>query len=147
MEQVFMILGISMLAITLICAAVGEEAREYSTMFAMGDEGIPIHTILEYLLSSLCITALRFIFFTDVLIKRWCLTGRIVGMAGAVTALTGGLAYLFGWFPVNDPKCWVAFFISFGICFLISAVLSIKKEQMENRQLEEALRKVKESEE
>ena len=68
-------------------------------------------------------------------------------MAGAVTALTGGLAYLFGWFPVNDPKCWVAFFISFGICLLISALLSIKKEQMENRQLEEALRKVKESEE
>ena len=59
-EQVFMILGISLLAVTLICAAVGEEAREYSTMFALGAEGIPIHTIGEYLLSSVCITTLRF---------------------------------------------------------------------------------------
>lgn len=88
-EQVFMILGISLLVITLICAVVGEESREYSTMFALGDKGIPIHTILEYLLSSVCITALRFVFFTDTLIKSWSLAGRTVGMLGAVIALVG----------------------------------------------------------
>lgn len=144
-EQVFMILGISLLVITLICAVVGEESREYSTMFALGDKGIPIHTILEYLLSSVCITALRFVFFTDTLIKSWSLAGRTVGMLGAVIALVGGLVYLFGWFPVDDPKCWAAFFISFGICFLVSALLSAKKEQQENRQLERALQKMKEA--
>lgn len=56
-----------------------------------------------------------------------------------------GLVYLFGWFPVDDPKCWAAFFISFGICFLVSALLSAKKEQQENRQLERALQKMKEA--
>lgn len=146
-EQVFTILGLSLLAVTLICAVVGEEAREYSTMFALGDEGIPVHTIGEYLLSSVCITALRFVFFTDTYIKRWSLAGRTVGMLGAVTALSGGLAYLFGWFPVDDPKCWAAFLISFGICFLSSAALSARREQAQNRQLEAALRQVKESEE
>ena len=146
-EQVFMILGISLLAVTLICAAVGEEVREYSTMFALGAEGIPIHTIGEYLLSSVCITTLRFVFFTDTFIKRWSLAGRTAGMLGAVTVLSGGLAYLFGWFPVDGPKCWVAFFISFGICFLSSAALSVRREQAENRRLEAALRRMKESEE
>lgn len=144
-EQVFMTLGISLLVITLICAVVGEEAREYSTMFVLGDEGIPIHTILEYLLSSVCITALRFVFLTDTLIKSWSLAGRTVGMLGTVIVLIGGLACLFGWFPVDDPKCWAAFLISFGICFLVSALLSAKKEQQENRQLEKALRQMKEA--
>lgn len=144
-EQVFMILGISLFALTLICAVVGKEAWEYSTMFALEDKGIPIYTIGEFLLFSICITVLRFIFFTDTLIKKWSLAGRTAGMLGAVSALSGGLAYLFGWFPVDDPKCWLAFFISFGICFLISAALSVKKEQMENRQLEAALQQVKEA--
>lgn len=90
LEQVFMILGISLFVITLICAVVGEESREYSTMFALGDKGIPLHTILEYLLSSICITVLRFVFFTDTLIKSWSLAARTVGMLGTVTVLSGG---------------------------------------------------------
>ncbi|MDE7222563.1 MAG: hypothetical protein K2O34_02125, partial [Acetatifactor sp.] len=70
-EQVFMILGVSLLAVAAVCAVVGEEAQGYSTMFALGSGGIPINTVWEYLLNAVCITTLRFIFFTDVLIKRW----------------------------------------------------------------------------
>lgn len=144
-EHTFMILGISLLVITVTCAVVGEEAQEYSTMFALGSAGIPVNTILQYLLSSVCITALRFVFFTDALIKRWSVAGRTIGMLGAVVVLIGVLAYVFGWFPVNDPKCWIACLISFSVCFLLSAVLSVKKERLENRQLERALRQIKES--
>lgn len=144
-EHIFTILGVSLLVITVTCAVVGEEAQEYSTMFALGGAGIPVNTILQFLLSSVCITALRVVFFTDALIKRWSVAGRTIGMLGAVVVLTGVLAYVFGWFPVNDPKCWMAFLISFGVCFLLSAVLSVKKERLENRQLERALRQMKES--
>lgn len=146
LEQVFMVFGASLLAITLITALLGDEARGYSTMFALGSRGIPLHTVGEYLLSSVCVTALRFVYFTDTFIKSWSLTGRTVGMLVSVIGLTGGLSYLFGWFPVNDPKSVLAFLVSFGICFLIAAALSGKKEQVENRQLEEALRRMKESE-
>lgn len=146
-EQVFMILGISLLVTTATCAIVGEEAREYSTMFALGSGGIPVNTVWEYLLSSVCVTALRFVFFTDALIKRWSVAARTIGMVGVVIVLVGVLAYVFGWFPVDDPKCWLACLVSFGVCFALSAVLSVKKEQMENRQLEAALRQMKETEE
>ena len=146
-EQVFMILGISLLVTTATCAIVGEEAREYSTMFALGSGGIPVNTVWEYLLSSVCITALRFVFFTDALIKRWSVAARTIGMVGVVIVLVGVLAYVFGWFPVDDPRCWLACLVSFGICFVLSAVMSVKKERLENRQLEEALRKMKETEE
>ncbi len=143
-EQVFMVFGISIVALSAICVVAGEEAREISTMFALGAEGIPLSTLGQYLLSSLCITALRFVFFTDALIRRWTLAARTAGMLVAVTVLTGGLAYLFGWFPVNEPICWVAFLVSFGVCFITAAVFSAKKERAENRQLENALRRMKE---
>lgn len=145
-EQVFMILGASLLALTLISTLLGDEARGYSTMFALGSEGIPLYTVGEYLLSSVCVTALRFVYFTDTIIKSWSMTGRTVGMLVSVIGLSGGLAWLFGWFPVDDPKCWLAFLVSFGVCFLISAALSVRREKAENRQLEEALRHMKESE-
>lgn len=144
-EQVFMVLGISLLVVAVTCAIVGEEAQQYSTMFALGSVGIPVNTVLEYLMSSVCITALRFVFFTDTLIKRWSVAGRTIGMLGAVIVLIGVLAYMFGWFPVDDPKCWLAFLVSFGVCFLFSAVVSVKKERLENQQLERALRQMKES--
>lgn len=143
-EQVFMVFGISISVLSAICAVVGEEAREISTMFALGTEGIPLSTMGQYLLSAVGITVLRFVFFTDVLIRRWTLAARTVGMLGTVTVLTGGMAYLFGWFPVNDPVCWVAFLVSFGACFVTAAIFSGKREQAENRQLETALRRIKE---
>lgn len=145
-EQVFMILGVSLLVIAVTCAIVGEEAQEYSTMFVLGSGGIPVNTVWEYLLSSVCVTALRFVFFTDALIKRWSVAGRTIGMVGAVIVLVGVLAYVFGWFPVDDPQCWLACLVSFGVCFTLSAVLSVKKERLENRQLEAALRQMKEKE-
>lgn len=144
-EQVFMILGASLLVVTGICAIIGEEAQGYSTMFALGSGGIPVNTVWEYLLSSICVTTLRFVFFTDVLIKNWSVAGRTIGMLGAVIVLVGVLAYVFGWFPVDDPKCWLAFLVSFGISFVVSAALSVKKEKLENRQLERALRQMKEN--
>ena len=66
-------------------------------------------------------------------------------MVAAVIILVGVFAYAFGWFPVDDPKCWMAFLVSFGICFVLSAVLSVKKERLENQQLERALQQMKES--
>ncbi|MCM1120908.1 MAG: hypothetical protein NC543_16300 [bacterium] len=142
LEQVFVIFGVSILIVEVICRIFGEEARQYSTMFELGNAGVPFHTVLEYLLASVCITVLRFVFFTDVLIRRWSLAARIVGMLSAVTALSGGLSYVFGWFPVSDPKCWAAFFISFGICFVLGTALSAWGERMENRQLEDALQRM-----
>ena len=42
-EHIFTTLGVSLLVITVTCAVVGEEAQEYSTMFALGGAGIPAH--------------------------------------------------------------------------------------------------------
>lgn len=53
---------------------------------------------------------------------------------------------VFKWFPVNDRKPWIMFFISFGISFLGSWLIMIAKEKTENKKMAEALRKLKEEE-
>lgn len=144
MAQAMIGFGAAMLAITLICYLVGEEAREYSTMFALGKEGIPLKTILQLLLNAVCIMVIRFLFFSDKVIKKMSIAKRTIGMLAAVIVLIGVFAYLFGWFPINDPRCWVSFLVSFGICFIISAVVSTLKESMDNKQLEKGLQHLKE---
>lgn len=144
LAQIMMVFGITVSLITVICCLVGDDAKEYSTMFVLGSRGVPANTILQYLLSSVCITGFRFLFFTDAIIKKMSIAKRTIAMLGSVIALIGVFAYFFGWFPVDDPKCWLVFFICFGICFAVSAAVSTLKEAADNRQLAEGLTKLKE---
>ncbi|MCM1304699.1 MAG: hypothetical protein NC305_16670 [Lachnospiraceae bacterium] len=144
MAQTMIAFGASMLALALFCELVGEEARGFSTMFALGKEGIPSNTILQFLLNSVCIMVIRFLFFSDRVFRKMSIAGRTIGMLASVIALIGVFAYCFGWFPVDDPKCWACFLVSFGICFVIAWAVSAWKESLDNRQLEEGLRHLKE---
>lgn len=144
LAQIMMVFGITVSLITVICCLVGDDAKEYSTMFVLGSRGVPANTILQYLLSSVCITGFRFLFFTDAIIKKMSIAKRTIAMLGSVIALIGVFAYFFGWFPVDDPKCWLVFFICFGICFAVSAAVSTLKEAADNRQLAAGLTKLKE---
>lgn len=142
--QIMMVFGITVSLITVICCLVGDDAKEYSTMFVLGSRGVPVNTILQYLLSSVCLTGFRFLFFTDAIIKKMSIAKRTIAMLGSVIALIGVFAFVFGWFPVDDPKCWMVFFICFGICFAVSAAVSTLKEAADNRQLAAGLTKLKE---
>lgn len=143
LTQVFTIFGITILVIGIICTLLGEAAAEESTMFRLGSGGIPVETVFQYLLTSICVTALRFVFFTDILIKKMSVTGRTVGMLAAVIVLIGVFSCIFGWFPVDEAEGWIAFLICFGICFVISAAVSAYRERVENRRLEDGLEKLK----
>lgn len=144
LEQVFVIFGVTIILISIIGCAVGEEAKEYSSMFVLGNKGIPLNTIFQYLLSSACITALRFIFFSDTLFKKMTTVKRMIGLMVSVIMLIGLFIYVFGWFPVNEVKCWIIFLVCFVICSTVSTVVSILKDRMENEKLAEGLKHLKE---
>lgn len=144
--QIFQIFGITILIIAVFACMIGDQAAPYSTMFALGHNGLSISTLFQFLLSSACITALRFVFFTDTFFKKISLAIRTILMILCVVFLIGIFAYLFGWFPVREPRCWLAFFICFGICFAASAVLSVLKESADNRHLAKGLKSLKEDE-
>ena len=50
---------------------------------------------------------------------------------------------LFGWFPINDMKAWIGFFISFAVSSTVAVVLSRIRERAENDKMNRALEKYK----
>lgn len=100
--------------------------------------------MLQFLATSALITGIRYIFFTDRLIKRMPVTLRIVCMVLSVIVLIGVFSFLFSWFPVDEWLPWVCFLVCFAICSTISTLVSLAKEKAENKALAEALKRMKE---
>lgn len=145
--QALMVFGVTILILNLLCYIVGEKAKEFSTIFQMGSDGLSLSTMLQFFGTAVLITIVRLLFFTDVIFKKKSIASRTICMVLSVIVLIGIFACLFGWFPVNMWQAWVGFFVSFFLCFVVSAIISIKKEKMENEALETALKKLQEKEE
>ncbi len=144
LSQVFMIYGIIVLLISVFCMCFGEEAAMVSTIFSLKDEGIAVSTLLEFLAAIAMIVILRFIFMTDIIIKKLPLALRIIAMLTGVLLVIIGFVFAFGWFPVTEGKAWVMFIACFMISCGISTFLSAFAEKQENKKLEEALKRFKE---
>lgn len=143
--QIMVIWGISNLSLCVFCSVFGEMAKGYSSMFQLGNSGIAISTLIQYLFLSIIVASLRWLFFTDVLIKRVSIMIRTIMMFVSVILLIGIFAAIFQWFPVNDMKSWTMFFVCFFVCACISVVISAIKEKSDNKKMQEALEHLKES--
>ena len=143
LTQIMIIWGISVLSLCLFCSLFGEVAKQYSSMFQLGKTGVAVVTLMQYLLSSVIITSLRWLIFTDILIKRVSIVIRTVVMFGCVILLTGIFAAIFQWFPIDDIKSWIMVFVCFFVCSCISVVVSAIKEKSDNKKMQEALEHLK----
>lgn len=142
--QVFIIFGFSIAILNLFCTLVGEYAQYVSSIYSMGKEGLSTATMMQFLGVSVCITGLRFLFFTDEVIKQMSITMRTVCMLLSIIGLIAACALIFEWFPVDMWQPWAGFLITFALCFTGSMFVTRMKEKTENRRMEEALRKLKE---
>ena len=147
LAQVLIVYGFAMLVLNVFCLVFGNSAKDFSSMFALGDQGVPAGIAFQFLLVSALTIGLRLIFFTDVLIKKMPIWLRTVCMLGCVVILIAGFIIAFGWFPVGMWQPWAMFFVCFGVSFLGSCVIMAAKEKAENRQMEQALRRLQEQEE
>ena len=145
--NIFAIYGVTVIILSMLCLTVGEDAKEISTIFSMGNAGLGANTCMQFLLMAVLVVSLRWIFFTDWLMKRWSMIARMVGMIGVVILLVSLFAAVFGWFPLDMPKAWIAFLLSFFACAVVSTAVSVAKEKSENKKLQAALDKLKECEE
>lgn len=144
LTQLFAVFGITMIILTIFCLIVGENAAGYSSIFQLGKQGIACGTIFQFLAVSALITGIRYIFFTDRLIKRMPVTLRIACMVSSVIVLIGVFSFLFSWFPVDEWLPWVCFLVCYAICSAVSTLVSLAKEKAENKALADALKKMKE---
>ena len=133
-----------MMAMAVFSRMVGDEAKEISALFSMGAEGVPVSVIWQFLTVNIVITGYRFFFFSEKTIRHMSVIKRTLCMLCSVILTVAVFVYFCGWFPFDVWQAWLAFFVSFGICFVISLFLMRWKEKLENRKMEEGLKRVKE---
>lgn len=143
LTHIMVVWGIAVLSLCVFCPLFGESAKGISSMFELGSVGIPVATLLQYFMLAIVITALRWLFFTDKLIKGFSVFLRSVCMLLGAFIAVGISAAVFEWFPVNQALPWFMFLISFLICAGVSICVSVLKEKSENRKLQEALERLK----
>lgn len=144
--MVFGIFGFFVAVMSVFCILFGEEAREISSMFSLGKEGISIGMMMQYFAVSALIVAARFLFCTDMIIKNMAIAARAVCMVVSSVVIIVCFILRFGWFPVNMWMPWILFFMCFGICFVVSMIIAVQKEKADNKKMEEALAKLKRQE-
>ncbi len=142
-KQILFVYGFTILTLNIFCLLFGESAKDFSTLFSLGNQGLSGATMLQFLLLSAIIVTLRFIFFTDGLIRRVPLAIRTIALFALIILFMMFFIYWFGWFPINMWQPWVMFFLCFGLCAGISTLLTFWKERLENKNLEEALERLK----
>jgi len=146
LAQVMIVFGFAMLVMNIFCLVFGNSAKDFSSMFELGNQGVPVKIAFQFLIVSVLIIGLRIIFFTDMLIKKMPIWLRTACILVSVVILIAAFIIAFHWFPVDMWQSWAMFFICFGISFLGSYFTMTIKEKVENRQMEEALRRLKEKE-
>lgn len=137
--QIFMVYGITIAILNGFCLFFGEGAKDISTIFEMGNKGLSVATMVQFFLIVVITITLRFLFFTDILIKRMSVIARMVCMVALVLAAYSVFIVWFGWFPVDMWQTWIMFLVCFGVCFLFSIIIVSLKERAENRKMAEAL--------
>lgn len=142
--QVFITFGFCIVALNLLCILVGEYAQDVSSIYSMGKEGLSTATMMQFFGVSVCITGLRFLFFTDKVFKQMSITVRTVCMLLSIIVLMGLCVAVFGWFPIGMWQAWAGFFVTFALCFVGSMAIMRMKEKTENHKMEEALQRLKE---
>ncbi len=147
LAQVMIIFGFTMLILNIFCLAFGNSASDVSAIFALGAQGIPINVSFQFLCVSALLTAARYVFFTDSIIKKMPVCLRCICMLTFAVIIIAAFIILFDWFPVDMWQSWLMFFCCFGVCFAGSCLFVTLKEKTENRRMEEALRRLKETEE
>lgn len=139
MINVMVVFAISIISICIFTFLFGEDAKGVSSVFSLGEKGIPLSTVIQFLVMAFMITMLRWIFFTDRLIKTLSMTFRIILMFITVIIMIAIFAAIFQWFPVNMIKPWIMFYICFVVYSTISVIISGLKEKRDNEKLQEAL--------
>lgn len=143
MQEICCIFSVSILILMGIAYHSGEKVKEMSSMFRLGNQGLSLTTMLEFLAMAVIITFLRYFLFSEAWLKQASVIPRTILMIVCIVFITAVFATVFAWFPINEWRAWIGFAISFGICFSGGTILMIVKNNLENRKMKEGLEKLK----
>lgn len=143
LEQVLCLFGFCILFMAVATGLVGERAKSYA-LFSLGDKGISSKIMFQFLLLSAIVIFLKYLFFTDFIIKRMSVVKRTIIMTFLVFIVSSVFLIIFGWFPITLWQAWIGFFICFAACFIVSIFITTLKNYLENKKLEDGLNRLHE---
>lgn len=139
LTQTLILFAYSVIIMMMLAAIFGDLARDISPLYKMGSKGLASSTMLEFLLSSAVIIALKEIFFSEQILKGLMTLWRTVLMLFSVLLVSIIFIASFKWFPLDFVQGWVGFLLCFGgSCLAISAFLIIKT-KLEGKRFQELL--------
>lgn len=141
--QVLTIFGATMIILHIFSLVFGESAKGISSLFALGNEGLSTATALQFLLVSMLVVIYRIVFFTDKVIKNMPVAVRTGMMYAAIICTIVIFNAIFGWFPADMWEAWIGFFVSFGVCSVVSTLTVLIKDKVENDKMQNALERLK----
>lgn len=147
LAQVITTFGMTILIISVLTLLVGEEAKNISTIFQLGKQGIAQSTIWQFFLVAFINTSIGWIICNEnILTKVPALAKQLlaIGSNGVIVIL---FVYLFEWFPIDMWQAWVGFIICFAGCTSTALIVSFLKLKIENQWFEENLRQYWEDQE
>lgn len=143
MAQVLIIFSVTLLFITFNGIFLGEAAKEYSSMFSLGNKGIAFDTILQVLLSSIVVSLINHVFFSEKIFKNMMALWKSILMIISIIVAIVIFIICFEWFQINLIEAWIGFFISFGGFFLVSTGIMVTKTKREAKKYDELLESYK----
>ncbi len=142
--QVLATMGFSMICMMILTVLFGKDAQDISQLFALGNQGVSVAVMAEYLLVSVLVVFLRYFFFTDQFLKKMLPITRTILMVFSILVIICIFIAVFKWFPIDMWQPWVMFFLFFMVCFGCSMGISVLKTRQDNKRLEEGLARMKE---
>jgi len=142
-NQILIIFSTGILFLTIIGGLIGDSAKQSSTMFSLGSEGLSFSVILQFLAVAVMIAALKEFIYSEKFLKNMMALWRTVIFLFSIIVIIIGFIIAFGWFPVESVDGWIGFFVSFGVCFIISTLSMVIRTRLESRKYEESFEKYK----
>ena len=103
------------LVFMVLTAFIGNGAKEKSSLFMLGNQGLSLSTLIQLFALSLAVCLLNVIFLTDALFKNMGIILRYVLFFILTMAVLAVFSLVFHWIP-NEIKYWLGVFA----CFLVS---------------------------
>ena len=141
-ENLLKIFAVIILIFAIATALIGKGAENFPKLFMLGNEGIAVKTIFQLFAFSFLICLLRFVFFTDVFIKKTGLLLRYVLFFVLTIAVFVITAIIFCWIPY-EPIIWILVLISYSVSTVISVLLTNFFTKKEDEKLNNALEAMK----
>ncbi len=136
------IFAVMILIFAIATALIGKESEKFPNLFLLENEGIAVQTLFQLFAFSFLICALRFIFFTDVFLKKTGIVLRYVLFFVLTIAAFVIITLIFSWIP-NKLLYWLLVLASYSVSTIISIFVTTLFARKEDEKLNDALAKMK----